>query len=892
MPAPPESRACLDIEAVLAAVPNACDTGGVNNQLELARMLGDALKKADTRLAERFWSAKPPGNNVVDLVSERAWAVEQLLLLAWRSVVADRSDICLVAVGGYGRGELHPGSDVDLLILLGSEDAGTAARADIEAFVQVLWDAGFYLGHSVRTVDDCISEARDDVTTATTLMETRLLAGPASLYQDMVRATGPDRLWSARAFFEAKMEEQSSRHARFNDTAYNLEPNIKEGPGGLRDIQMISWVARRHFGTSGLDGLVDHDFLTGPELGALRQGQVFLWTVRFALHLLAGRAEDRLLFDHQRDIATWLEFEDVDGNLAVEQFMQKYYRTVMRLERLNERLLQLFQEELLYPGQAEVVSLGADFRLRNGFLEVVDDELFIRKPTSLMKLFVVLARDPEIRGVRASTIRLIRQHRYEINDEVRAGRLIHFYFLTLLRQSQGVYSQLLRMNRYGVLAAYLPVFGKIVGRMQYDLFHVYTVDQHTLFVVRNLRRFAYGKYRDLFPHVQSVFRRIGRPELLYLAAIFHDIAKGRGGDHSTLGAADALEYCQAIGLEPGESQLVSWLVEQHLMMSRTAQQKDLSDPSTIHEFAMKVGDKRYLDYLYLLTVADIQATSPKLWNSWKNSLLWELYLACGRAIRRGLHNPVLRETRIREKRSGTFSRLIRKGLAPMRIGRLWKVLPESTFLRFNPSQLEWVTEVMLAGEGRREAIVIREARPHRVSELLVCVPDHDGLFAAITRVLDEMGTNVLAAKVLTTLDGRSFDLFTLMDRHNNVLNEADCEEMIQRLEVACRDEAPADPVRRAMPRRLKHFVSEPSIAFVDGETESGTILEFESNDRPGLLSRIAAAITACGLQVHDARIATFGERVEDTFVISEPGHRPLSDEVRERLKKTIRKHLE
>ncbi len=875
---------------------NPATTGSGQDQIEfqraLAGILSQSLKHADEVLAERFWSGVPTGGQVTALVEERAWAVEQLLLVAWNSLVPSSGDLCLVAVGGYGRSELHPGSDVDLMILLGNSDAHRPPRTQIESFVQVLWDAGFYLGHSVRSVVACVEESQADVTTATTLMEARILAGPQALFDEMMVATAPDRVWSAPAFFEAKMAEQVERHSRFNDTAYNLEPNIKEGPGGLRDIQMISWVVRRHFGATGLGGLVEHGFLTDPEYGALLQGQNFLWTVRFALHLLAGRSEDRLLFDYQREVATRLGFRDQDANLAVEQFMQKYYRTVMRLERLNERLLQLFQEELLLHGDAEVKPLGADFRLRHGFLEVVDDGLFTRKPASLMKLFVLLARDPKIRGVRASTIRLIRQHRYELDEKVRSRRLVHRYFLSLLRQQEGVYTQLQRMSRYGVLAAYLPIFGQIVGRMQYDLFHVYTVDQHTLFVVRNLRRFAYGKYAEIFPHVQSVFRRIGRPELLYLAAIFHDIVKGRGGDHSTLGAVDALEFCQLIGLEADDCKLVSWLVKEHLLMSRTAQPKDLSDPATIHAFASRMGDKRYLDYLYLLTVADIEATSPKLWNSWKNSLLWELYLSSGRAIRRGLHNPMLRATRIRETRSGTFSRLLRKGLVPVEIEKLWKVLPEATYLRFNPDQLQWATEVMLEGGGRKAAIAIRESKPHRVSELLVCVPDHDGLFAAITRVLDEMGTNVLAAKVLTTLDGRSFNLFQLLDRHGGVLNGADREEIIARLERACRMEGPHEPVNRAIPRILRHFVHEPVMTFVDGASESATILEFESNDRPGLLSRIAAAINACGLQVHDARIATFGERVEDTFVISQANHQPLSEKARELLTRTIKEHLE
>ena len=414
----------------------------------------------------------------------------------------------------------------------------TQVENEVEAFVQLLWDAGFYLGHSVRTVSECAEDAADDVVTTTTFMESRLLAGSMDLLDEMLAVTAPGRIWDAKEFFAAKFEEQKQRHERYHDTAYNLEPNIKEGPGGLRDIQMISWVARRHLGAQTLHGLVEHDYISESEHRDLVGGQHLLWRVRYALHLLAGRAEDRLLFDFQRQIAERFGFEDSTTSLAVEQFMQLYYRTVMRLERLNESLLQLFQEALLSSGQDEVIELNEDFQVRNGFVELRNEPRSCKGQCALMELFVLLARDENLAGITASTIRSIRDHLYLVDEEFRCSREVNACFLKLLRQPQGVYTQLKRMNRYGLLAALIPAFGNIVGRMQYDLFHVYTVDQHTLFVVRNLRRFAYGTYKERFPHARSVFKRIAKPELLYLAAIFHDIAKGRGGDHSELGAVE------------------------------------------------------------------------------------------------------------------------------------------------------------------------------------------------------------------------------------------------------------------------------------------------------------------------------------------------------------------
>ncbi|MDX1554909.1 MAG: [protein-PII] uridylyltransferase [Xanthomonadales bacterium] len=881
--APAAARGCADLPGLLNALD--ADSGGPG----LCEFIKRELTRADQQLAERFWQ----GDDVVELVRARAWAVEQLILLAWQACViggpGDRNgEPCLVAVGGFGRGELHPHSDVDLLILV----ANAHEDESVERFVRLLWDAGFYLGHAVRTVETCEAEAREDVATATSLMESRLLSGPQALFEQMQAAIAPQNMWDGRAFYSAKRAEQVDRHARFNDTAYNLEPNIKEGPGGLRDIQMIGWVAKRHFGAQTLHGLVEHGFLTETEYDDLQAGKRLLWRIRYALHLLAGRGEDRLLFDYQREIGRRFGFSDATANLAVEQFMQVYYRSVMQLERLNERLLQLFEEELLHPPEDAATPLNDDFSVRHGFIELADESALVRRPAAMMELFVLLAREPGLSGVRASTVRAIRDHLDVIDDDFRNDPEVNALFLELLSQPQGVYTQLSRMNRYGVLAAYLPVFGNIVGRMQYDLFHVYTVDQHTLFVVRNLRRFAYGKYSDLFPHAQQVFRRIEQPELLYLAALFHDIAKGREGDHSELGARDAAEFCERLDLEHEDRDLVCWLVENHLVMSRTAQRKDLSDPATIQEFAAIVGTMRRLDHLYLLTKADIAATSPKLWNSWKNSLLWELYLSAGHALRRGLERPVDRATRIRVRRSRTLSRLLRRGVPASAISALWDTLPQHAFLRLTASQLEWATSAVVESDEMSDVIDVRAVKPQGVSEVLVCVADHDGLFAAITSVFDEMRLNVLSARVLTTHDARSFDLFQVADRHGHALIEADADSLIRRLTRAIAQTESYVPVRRRIPRRLRHFSSEPVIRFSPDPKGHGTQMEIECNDRPGLLSRIAAAMAELGVQVHDARIATFGERVEDIFVISDQNHDPLSGEDCQNLARTIEKRLE
>jgi len=459
---------------------------------------------------------------------------------------------------------------------------------------------------------------------------------------DMLNATSAEKVWSAAEFFDAKFEEQRKRHDQYHGTAYNLEPNIKEGPGGLRDIQMIGWVAKRHFNTQSLHTLVERGFLTESELQDLKDGRTFLWKVRYAIHLLAGRGEDRLLFEFQRQMAEHFHGDDLQGhservqsNEAVEHFMQRYFRTVMRNERLNEMLLQLFSEELLPQKSSIAENLNEDFCVTRGFLGVSDETLFKRRPIALMELFVLLAKHEWVLGVRATTIRLIRDNLHLVDEIFRADTRARHNFFELFRQPSGVYTQLQRMNRYGILAAFIPAFGRITGRMQFDLFHVYTVDQHILFVIRNLRRFAYGKYETEFSHAADIFKQIDHPEILYLAALFHDIAKGRQGDHSRLGAQDALEFCRTLPLSSVHQDRVAWLVERHLVMSQTAQSRDISDPETIKLFCDIVGNQTRLDYLYLLTIADIAATSPKLWNNWKDSLLWELYSVTSMVLAEG-----------------------------------------------------------------------------------------------------------------------------------------------------------------------------------------------------------------------------------------------------------------
>jgi len=852
LPAVPATRNCLDFSALARL-----DT----NPAELGAELGRALADADRRLHRRF----DEGVAIRELVQARAWVVEQLVLAAWERLLTGDQSIALCAVGGFGRGELHPHSDVDLMVLVAAGER--VSDAALEQFVQTLWDAGLKPGQSVRTVAECRREAAADVGVATNLMESRLMTGDYALFAEARRLTDPPVLWPADEFFAAKLREQDARHEQFEDTIYNLEPNLKEGPGGLRDIQMIAWVARRHFATSTLHGLVEHEFLSEREYEDLVAGRDHLWTLRWALHRAAGRDEERLLFEYQRRLAERFGFGSCQqDNRPVEQFMQRYYRNVMQLARLNERLLQTFDEELL-AGRRHLPSADIDeyFHIVHGYLELKDARDLIRQPALLMRMFLVLADHPEVRGVRATTIRLVREHLYLIDDEFRQDRDVLGQFVDLLRRRRRVYSQLARMNRYGVLAALLPAFAGCVGRMQFDLFHVYTVDQHTLFVIRNLRRFAYANHPDQFARAIEVFERIERPEVLYLAALFHDIAKGRGGDHSELGAEDARAFIDRLEMPEADRDLVVWLVRQHLLMSRTSQREDISDPEIVNRFARAVGNQRHLDHLFVLTVADIAATSPKLWNSWKDSLLWELYGAASDALRRGLDHPLDRQASVAATRREALALLGGQDCNSERVTGLWQCLPEHAFLRFDQDQLAWTTRLVLEVPDR-PLIACRELPAKGISEVFVHADDFSGLFAVVARELDRMHLNVLAARVVTTTNARSWDIFQVMDANHQPLNHSDAERLAAVLgeQLTARQVRPLPP--RPLPRRLQPFMGRAEIK-LSGDV-AATELEIVATDRPGLLSAIAEALVTRQLRLHDARVVTFGQRVEDVFRIS------------------------
>lgn len=844
----------------------------------------EALKNAREILFERFKA----GEDIRKLVCMRAWVIDQLLAHAWRGLKLDQyNDVALLAVGGYGRGELHPGSDIDVMVLHSQESLGEDEGRAVSDFITLLWDLGLDVGASVRSLGECIDSAREDITIATNLMESRTVIGDEKMRMEMLVLTGPEHLWPGKEFFKAKWDEQIGRHGKHNNTEYNLEPDIKNAPGGLRDIQTVAWVAKRHFGAATLEDLVGHGFITEAEYAQLSEGLALLWRIRFALHMIAGRSENRLLFDYQRQVALLFGYTDTKTHRAVEHLMKAYYRAAMTVSMLNEMLLQYFDEAILRVDEDAVITpVNSRFQLRDGYIEVVNDQVFKRTPPALLEIFVLLGNDAGILGVRASTIRLIMEHVDLIDEKFRNDIRNTSNFMELLRCQHALFSSLRRMKRYGVLGRYIPAFGNIIGQMQYDLFHIYTVDAHTLLLLKNMRRFRYEEVEEKFPVVARVAQRLPKIELLYLAGLFHDIAKGRGGDHSTLGAVDARNFCLHHGLGKWDANLVAWLTESHLTMSMTAQKKDVSDPDVINEFAQKVGDINHLDYLYALTVADICATNPNLWNSWRASLLRQLYTQTKRALRRGLGNPIDKQEWIAETRAAALDILENENVNDTDANRIWDRLGDDYFLRESAQDIAWHTQAILQHpENNGPLVLVRQNHSTQfedATQIFVYTRDMPNLFAASVAALDQLHLTVMDARIITASSNFSLDTYIVLDENGEALHDSQRLDHIRETLINTLSQPASFPeiVQRRMPRQLKHFDVKTQVTISNDIANQRTIVEIITLDRPGLLARIGRLFMDAGVELQNARIATLGERAEDVFFITDKQQQPISDPAR------------
>ncbi len=798
-----------------------------------------------------------------DVLHQLAIITDRHLRKIWKSCLIPEN-LCLIAVGGYGRAQLYPYSDVDILILLPNA-TDQIVQAKIESLISLFWDIGLDVGHSVRTITECVQLSAEDITIQTNLIESRLITGNRNLYHQFTKKM--KRQINPASFLRAKMVEQKQRHAKQLET--NLEPNIKESPGGLRDLNTILWVSKAGgIGNTWL-ALAKHGFMTREEAKAITKHEQVLQLLRIRLHYLAGRREDRLLFDHQTALAKILKFADRGQHRASERLMQRYYQTAKSVTQLNIILIQNLELRISPPLNRTIVTpINSRFVKRGELLSAPDTSIFEKDPSSILEVFCILQKNHDIKGIGAVTLRALWRSRRFINAKVRQNRLLKTYFLDILKSPSYMLRELRRMHQFDILGRYIPAFNRISGQMQHDLYHVYTVDQHILKVVRNLRRFSIPELAHEFPLCSQLMSEFDKPELLYLAGLFHDIGKGRGGDHSTLGKVDAELFCESHGLPKDDTELVSWLVDKHLVMSVTAQKSDLSDPDVIKIFTDCVSNQYRLKALYLLTVADIRGTSPKVWNGWKAKLLENLYYSTKQLLNKDPNN---RDLKFRNNQEDARTQLRLMTIDEDSYLNFWQQLDTAYFLRHNGQEIAWHTRHLHQHVNTKQPIVkVRLSPIEEGLQVLVYLPDQPELFSRICSFFEGISFDIFEAKVHTTHNGYALDTFDIQDSSNQQTSYRDIMSFIEHeLEARLRNRAPLPELTKSrLNRQMRHFPITPKISIQADDKGDYRMLAIVAGDRPGLLSRISRTLTTFNINLHAAKITTLGSRAEDNFLIS------------------------
>jgi [protein-PII] uridylyltransferase len=787
--------------------------------------------------------------------------VDQQLSKIWRHFEFPK-EAALVAVGGYGRGELFPYSDVDVLILL-QQRPDAALRDKLEKLVQLFWDIGLDIGHSIRTIDECLQESAADITVQTSLLEARLVTGSRKLFKEMqqryAEALNPQK------FFQEKLLELQQRHVKYEDTPYSLEPNCKESPGGLRDLQVILWVAKAaNLGNSWRE-LAERGLITDIEARQLKRNERAFKDIRIRLHIYAGRREDRLIFDVQTPIAETFGFKTTESRRASEYLMQRYYWAAKAVTQLNTVLLQNI-EAVLFPQPSVPRPINEHFNEVNGFIDIARDDTFEANPSTILEVFLAMAKHGELKGMTARTLRALWHARLLIDAEFRHDIFNRSLFLQILQSPQGITHALRRMNQMSILGRYLPNFRRIIGQMQHDLFHAYTVDQHILMVVRNLRRFTMPEHAHEYPFCSQLMANFNQPWVLYIAALFHDIAKGRGGDHSILGMADAKKFCYDHGLSKANTELIIFLVQNHLTMSHVAQKQDLSDPDVIQNFANIVKDERHLTALYLLTVSDIRGTSPKVWNAWKGKLLEDLYRMALRVL--GGEAPS-KDRELKNRQEDALKALRLYGLAPDAHEKFWQQLDVAYFLRHDASDIAWQTRALHDRIDSQTPVVKCRLSPIGEGlQITVYVKDQPDLFARICNYFDGKNFGILDAKIHTSKNGYALDTFLVIEpafanNYRDIINLIEHELT----EILTRQTPLSPPNRGRLSRMSRTFPIVPTVDLRPDDRGQYYLLSISANDRNGLLYAVANILTKYKINLHTAKIMTLGERVEDVFIV-------------------------
>ena len=848
-----------------------------------------------TQINDDISRALERGVNIRQLVAARACAIDSLLIALFNWFELDKTDLALFATGGYGRGELSLYSDIDILLLSPAE-IDSDASGKIDRLVALLWDIRLDPALSVRSVSDAL-EAALDHTIASAQLEARLLTGNVDLQELPIQIV--NKQWSPRAFFDVKIKEARVRYLQHNATEYNLEPNIKTAPGGLRDIHIVGWVTKRYFRVSKLYDLVQQNFLTEKEFDDLSFAEGYLWQIRHYLHVLTGRNENKLLFDYQREIAQLMGYEtqpDDEPNAAVERFMRDYYRCAMRISTLSEMLINHYYETIIEPQlpdeeRPKKQPINARFNQVGDQIAISHHRVFAQNPESILEMFLLMGQYG-IKNVRTHTLRALKIASRGIDQVYRDNPTHQALFLANLKEQNYLFHRLRTMNRCGVLGNYIPAFAQVTGLMQYDLFHRYTVDAHTLFLIRILHRFTDPRFYEDFPLVSAIFQRIERKEILVLAAMFHDIAKGRGGNHSELGQTEAVDFCLAHGMSLADANLVGWLTRYHLLMSLTAQKKDISDPEVVTVFANLVGNVTHLNHLYVLTVADMNATNPQLWNSWRATLMKQLYSQTRRILRADINAPTNRQDMInatRQQAQAMLDKVDNQHMNRDEVLRLWDDLGDEYFLREVAEDILWHTEAILnhpplglaSNADSSPLVVLREHRELTLDavQVFIYTQNQTNLFAVTMAVFDQMNLDVLDARIITATRDFALDSYVLLDPNGTLLVDKDSQQALkQQLIDAFKDPTVLKLTNKRMPRQLRHFEVTTVINFEFNEASAQHIMSLETLDQPGLLARVGQVFLQEKIEVHAARITTLGERAEDMFYISDQNDEPLSAE--------------
>ena len=835
--------------------------------------LREAYRARKLALFDTLRFARAPTRSVHGVLRQISALADETLVALWNDAGFGNS-LTLVAVGGFGRGELFPYSDVDVLLLLPDAQATQVEPTRIEAFIGHCWDAGLEIGSSVRTLVECLDEAARDVTVQTSLLEARLITGDKKLFTAFRK-----RFFSAidaNAFLAAKSQEMRHRHHKFDDTPYALEPNCKESPGGLRDLQTILWVTKAAGFGNRWEDLSKNGLATPFEIQQIKRNEALLSLIRARLHVTANRREDRLVFDLQTAVAATFGYVGESQRKASEALMRRYYWAAKAVTQLSQILL-LNIAERLQPQAEQPTRINDRFFEKAGMIEVASDDLYLKDPHAILETFLLYQKTIGVKGLSARTLRALYNARRVMDSKFRNDRVNHVTFMRMLLEPRGITHAFRLMNQTSVLGRYLRPFRGIVGQMQHDLFHVYTVDQHILMVLRNVRRFFIAEHAHEYPFCSQLAAGWDKPWIMYVAALFHDLAKGRGGDHSTLGARDVQRFCRQHEIPREDSKLIEFLVSEHLTMSTVAQKQDLSDPEVIGAFARRVGSERYLTALYLLTIADIRGTSPRVWNAWKGKLLEDLYRGTSRALGGHMPDP---DAEVESRKREALIELALHAMPFESHKALWETLDVGYFMRHDASEIAWHTKQLSRHVRHKgtpidlKAPPIVRARLSPVGEglqVVVYTPDQRDLFARICGYFDQSSFSILDAKVHTTSTGYALDTFQVV----MAFIPEHYRDLISMVEtglagtLAAAGPLPA-PSKGRVSRRVRSFPIQPRINLTPDDKAQRWLLNISASDRPGLLYSVARVLARHQLNMQFAKVTTLGERVEDTFLISGP----------------------